>query len=437
MKVRPVFPFMASVVILAASVATATTWHVPADVATIGAALAAAQPGDTVLITPGTYHEHDLVVPTGVSVTGNSADPGAVVIDARGAGRVLAVLDAAATVGISRLTITGGDASRGGGLYTVGHIVVVTNVRIIGNQATYGAGIYAEGNFAYLTSCEIADNSARAVGGGVFAHGEGRLELGDCAVVRNEAQAYAGGWYASAGAQLAVTGSTVADNSAEIAAEGGAFNAQTVSFTRAVIAWNCAPNPPVVCDGSTATLLTDLASVPQHQCTVRHVNGWSGTIAGQLGVGGNVAGDPLFCRTGSPGDLASRYGVAADSPALPANSGGCGLIGAYGQACEAPTGVPDGMPSAACVLHAPSPNPFNPVTTIRFELRAAGPVRLEVYDLAGRRVATLVREHLGAGAHEVQWPGTDDDGLRAASGVYICRLQAGGLTENRRLALVK
>ena len=99
--------------------------------------------------------------------------------------------------------------------------------------------------------------------------------------------------------------------------------------------------------------------------------------------------------------------------------------------------MPDGLPSAACVLHAPSPNPFNPVTTIRFELRAAGPVRLEVYDLAGRRVATLVREHLGAGAHEVQWRGTDDDGLRAASGVYICRLQAGGLTENRRLALVK
>ena len=243
MNVRPVFPFAAAMVILSASVATATTWHVPADVATIGAALAAAQPGDAVLITPGTYHEHDLVVPTGVSVTGNSADPGAVVIDAQGAGRVLAVLDTAATVSIARLTLTGGDASRGGGLYTAGHVVVLSDVRIVGNRATYGGGVYAEGNSAHLTSCEIADNSARAVGGGVFAHGEGRLELGDCAVVRNEAQAYAGGWYASARAQLVVTGSTVADNSAETAAEGGAFDAQAVSFTRAVIAWNCAPNP--------------------------------------------------------------------------------------------------------------------------------------------------------------------------------------------------
>ncbi len=429
--------FLSLASLIAAGSAGATTFHVPGDVPTIGAALVAAQPGDAVLIAPGTYHEHDLVVPTGVSMTGDSADPGAVVIDAQGAGRVLAVLDAAATASISRLTLTGGDASRGGGLYTVGQVVVLNEVRLVDNQATYGAGVYAEGTSAFLTSCEIADNSARAVGGGVFAHGESRLELEDCAVVRNEAQAYAGGWYASARAQLVVTGSTVADNSAETAAEGGAFDAQTVSFTRAVIAWNCAPNPPLVCDDSATTLLTDLASVPQHQCTLRHVSGWWGVIADQNGIDGNTAGDPLFCRTGSPADLASRYGVAADSPALPAHSGGCGLIGAYGQACETATDVPDGPPAAACVLRAPSPNPFNPVTTIRFELRAPGVVRLEVYDLAGRRVATLVRDHRSAGTHEVQWRGTDDDGLRAASGVYVCRLQAAGLTHSRRLALVK
>jgi hypothetical protein len=425
------------ILLIGSNVAVATSWHVPLDVATVGEALAAALPGDAVVIAPGTYREHDLVLPAGVSLAGDTADPATVVIDAQGAGRVLAVDDAAAVVSISRLTVTGGDAARGGGLYAGGLVVTLHDVRIVGNRASYGGGVYAEGTATYLEDCAIADNVARAVGGGVFAHGEGHLALTDCAVVRNEAEGYAGGWYASAGARLTLTGSTVADNSAETAAEGAAFAAHDLSFTRTVIAWNCAPHPPIACEGGATGLLADLASVPHHQCSLRHLNGWSGPIDGQGGASGNLEGDPLFCRGGAPDDLAARYGVAGTSPALPAHSGGCGLVGAFSQACDAPTDTPDALPAAACVLFAPTPNPFNPATTIRFSLRESGPVRLEVYDLAGRRVATLVHDDLGAGPHEVVWHGTDDDGLRAASGVYVCRLHAGGLTENRRLALVK
>jgi hypothetical protein len=429
--------FLPMLILLGAGIAGATTWHVPGDVPTIAAALAAAQPGDAVLIAPGTYHEHDLVLPAGVSLTGDATDPADVVIDAQGAGQVLAVLDPAAMVTISRLTLTGGDAARGGGLLAGGNVVALSEVRLVANGADYGGGLYAEGAHTYLSSCEVSDNLARAVGGGVFARGEGELQINDSAIARNEAQAYGGGWYAAAGAQLTVTGTTVADNSAAAAAEGASFAAAGVSFLRSVIATNCAPHPPVDCDGGATTLLVDLAGVPQHACSLRHLNGWVGAIAGQAGVDGNLAGDPLFCRSGAPDDLAARYGVAADSPALPANSAGCGLLGAFGQACDAATDVPDGRLATACVLYAPSPNPFNPQTSIRFELREAGPVRLEVYDLAGRRVASLLHEVRDAGAHEVVWRGEDDTGRRAASGVYVCRLQAGGVTSNRRLALVK
>ena len=88
-------------------------------------------------------------------------------------------------------------------------------------------------------------------------------------------------------------------------------------------------------------------------------------------------------------------------------------------------------------LGAASPNPFNPATTIRFALPQAQRVRLAVYDLGGRLVRVLVDEDKAAGSHEVQWNGTDDRGQLTASGVYVCRMEAGSYRESRRMTLVK
>lgn len=79
-----------------------------------------------------------------------------------------------------------------------------------------------------------------------------------------------------------------------------------------------------------------------------------------------------------------------------------------------------------------SPNPFNPVTTVRFALAAAGEVELAVFDLAGRRVATLVDGSLPSGRHEAVF-----DGTRCASGIYLCRLKTAGFEATERLVLVK
>jgi hypothetical protein len=78
------------------------------------------------------------------------------------------------------------------------------------------------------------------------------------------------------------------------------------------------------------------------------------------------------------------------------------------------------------------PNPFNPTTVFRYQLPAAGRVRLAVYDLLGREVAALVDGTQKAGTYEAPF-----DGRGLASGVYICRLVAGDFVAARKMILAK
>lgn len=99
--------------------------------------------------------------------------------------------------------------------------------------------------------------------------------------------------------------------------------------------------------------------------------------------------------------------------------------------------LPD-LRSPGATLHPCYPNPFNPSTTISYELTDPAVVNLTVYDVAGQLVRTLVAaETSGAGRHEVVWNGRDETGRNVAAGVYFYRLDAGGYSETRRMALVK
>jgi hypothetical protein len=101
-----------------------------------------------------------------------------------------------------------------------------------------------------------------------------------------------------------------------------------------------------------------------------------------------------------------------------------------------PTDVP-GAQVTQLRLYPNQPNPFNPMTTIRFDLPAAGQVRLAIYDLAGRLVRVLVEGEIPAGSHEAVWDGRDSTGRSAPSGSYLARLVAGGKVEGVRLSLVR
>jgi len=96
-----------------------------------------------------------------------------------------------------------------------------------------------------------------------------------------------------------------------------------------------------------------------------------------------------------------------------------------------PTTLPAGF-----VLDQNFPNPFNPETTIRYQLPFEGHVTLAVYDLAGRLVVKLEQGVRSPGEHSLKWRGRDQNGRMMASGVYLYRLQAAG-PEGQSLAVTK
>ncbi|MFH1845327.1 MAG: FlgD immunoglobulin-like domain containing protein [bacterium] len=104
-----------------------------------------------------------------------------------------------------------------------------------------------------------------------------------------------------------------------------------------------------------------------------------------------------------------------------------------------PVGVDAETPlPTSFALRQNAPNPFNPMTTIKFEVPAPGAsVRLEIFDLTGQRVRTLLNETRAPGFHEVLWDGQNDAGEQMASGIYFYRLRAGDFVQTAKMTLVK
>jgi hypothetical protein len=94
-------------------------------------------------------------------------------------------------------------------------------------------------------------------------------------------------------------------------------------------------------------------------------------------------------------------------------------------------------PKYQMMLNDPFPNPCNPSTTLSFSLPRAAPVSLTIYNLAGRRVATLINGEREAGQHSVIWRGTDDSGGTVPSGMYFARFEAVGRVESQKVLLLK
>jgi hypothetical protein len=88
-------------------------------------------------------------------------------------------------------------------------------------------------------------------------------------------------------------------------------------------------------------------------------------------------------------------------------------------------------------LLAARPNPFNPATTIRFEVERLTHARLRIFDRAGRLVKTLIDEPCSSGMHEVRWHGEDFKGNQVATGVYFYQLQTRSFARTRRMVLLK
>ncbi len=89
------------------------------------------------------------------------------------------------------------------------------------------------------------------------------------------------------------------------------------------------------------------------------------------------------------------------------------------------------------VLGQNYPNPFNPSTKISYNIGDPGNVRLQVFDILGREVASLVNERQAAGSYSVTWDGRDMRNIAVTSGVYFYRLESGAYTKTNKMVLVK
>jgi hypothetical protein len=121
---------------------------------------------------------------------------------------------------------------------------------------------------------------------------------------------------------------------------------------------------------------------------------------------------------------------------------------ATGQGLMCDFALHDGSAATNCATDAPTathqvqllpnvPNPFNPMTTIRFELSQAGPADLRVFDVRGQLVRILLNDTLPAGAHELTWDGRDDSGRALPSGPYFYQLKALQDRVTRRMLMLK
>ena len=91
----------------------------------------------------------------------------------------------------------------------------------------------------------------------------------------------------------------------------------------------------------------------------------------------------------------------------------------------------------AFMLNQNYPNPFNPTTRITYSILEGVPVKLDIYDILGRKIRTLINEVQNPNTYTLVWDGLDDHGSLVSGGVYFYRLQAGTSVETRKMVLLK
>jgi subtilisin family serine protease len=193
-------------------------------------------------------------------------------------------------------------------------------------------------------------------------------------------------------------------------------------------------------NASDGRIKPDVMAMGANVYTVSSSNPWYLTTSGTSLSCPLVSGAAALVLEARP--LASNLMImnalrqTANNASLPNRLIGWGVIDALAARNYIATGVAEApaLPSASLAAY---PNPFHPATTIEYTTASAGPVRLEAYDVAGRRVATLVDEVRPAGTQRVRWSATASDGHPLASGVYLLRLTAGHSTTSRKVVLLK
>ncbi|MBD3410343.1 MAG: hypothetical protein GF419_09080 [Ignavibacteriales bacterium] len=324
-------------------------------------------------------------------------------IDGAGGG----VIVSGASPTLAHLRIDSCQASgNGGGVYLVESDLELIDVSISRCVAgTDGGGAYVDGDASLTTlGCRFSDNSTAGRGGGLFVSSGTRIDLTRTALVDNFANEGGGAYLLNASASFERV--TIANNDATTSGDGVASLLGAQVTARNSIFWNGGEEltgtlaMPSVLDYDYCDVFGGESSLPS-----------GGAVTLTYGAN-NRDVDPAFFDAAS-GD----YRLTSGSPLVGAGEGGVN-IGAYDVGYE-PLAVQTDDAPRSFTLRANYPNPFNPATTISFDLPTKSRVRLAIHNALGERVALPIDETLDAGTRLARF-----DGSGMASGVYFATLEA-------------
>lgn len=151
-------------------------------------------------------------------------------------------------------------------------------------------------------------------------------------------------------------------------------------------------------------------------------------------LGATAGADSAFAWT-TPDTATHRARIRVTASDLASHTGSDASDASF--TIGAVMGVPGGLLGSRPSLGWAFPNPFRASTTLDFSLPAQGFVRMTVYDVAGRKVKTLVNEVRAPGRHRVTWNGESDAGQRLGSGVYFVQFNVGAVRVGRKLMILK
>jgi len=368
---------------------------------------------------------------------------------------------------ISNCLFSGNQAHNNGGgglLCSVApSAVTVSNCDFIGNSATSnGGGVYCrEGASAIFLNCKFSENYAGNSGGGVNLSSPGNVILENCRITDNISVYDGGGIPIYSSSNPLIKNCTITNNVSTVGVGGGIvlYNS-TPEIVNTIIEGN---------EGNGGLYFYDLSPVNITYCDIANnlpanlmgsVPAGLGDLVGVNGCGDscdvymNIFMDPLF-RDPANGDyhLQSmtdpQCGDPDDSPCIDAGDPniedvvldcdwGLGTIisdmGAYGGGDSTMLEIRDFTPTIPekHFLFQNYPNPFNARTVVNYVLHKTERVRIDVYDLLGRKIETLVNEEKQAGQHQAVW-----DASGYSSGMYFYRINAGDFTETKKMLLLK
>jgi hypothetical protein len=406
--------------------------EIPGDFATIGAALSAAAPDDTVRVAPGTYspsangESFPLAVPDGVALFGAGWPQST--IDAEGTAGVL-VLAGSGAAHVSGFTLRGGVATNGGGIDITAGTHEIDQLLIIDCGALLrGSAINAGGTSApyvhhnILWECYDTDldhggdphvghwgDSAT----GVFAHN--LVGRGD-----------SNGLFVLETAGPEVRHNIFVDNGIDgVRGRGTCFAGDPST----VIAYN------LYWGNSVASLIMRNAEGSFENMDSATAN----AVSNSDGVYGNFDADPLLVDP----DFFD-FSLSPSSPAINAGEPDSGLdpdgtpldLGPIYHPSAQTTAPPSDRVRLATLATA-RPNPFNPRTMLEFTLARASRASLTIHDARGRLVRTLFTGTAESGSRSIAFDGLDDAGRQLSSGVYFARLVALGETDTSSMVLLR